>query len=55
MGKALDVEDVPRIRWLNDAESDLRKAGIRRWRQKAEDMEEWHSHLNVVPDPTVGL
>lgn len=38
----------PRIRWLDEAESDLQKAGIRRWHQKAEDREEWHPSLNVV-------
>ena len=33
----------PRLRWLNDVEDDLRKLGVKRWRTKALDREEWAS------------
>jgi transcription termination factor 2 len=33
----------PRLRWINDAEDDLRKLGVKRWRAKALDREEWAS------------
>jgi hypothetical protein len=31
----------PRLRWINDVEDDLRKLGVKRWRKKALDKEEW--------------
>ena len=31
----------PRKRWLGDLEEDLRKLGVKGWRRKAEDLEEW--------------
>jgi len=31
----------PRLRWINDVEGDLRKLGVKRWRTKALDREEW--------------
>jgi len=33
----------PRLRWINDVEYDLRKVGVKRWRMKALDREEWAS------------
>jgi hypothetical protein len=33
----------PRLRWINDVEDDLRKLGVKRWRRKALDREEWAS------------
>jgi hypothetical protein len=31
----------PRLRWINDVEDDLRKLGVKRWKMKALDREEW--------------
>jgi cobyric acid synthase len=31
----------PRLRWINDVEEDLRMFGVKRWRKKALDREEW--------------
>ena len=33
----------PKLRWINDVEDDLRKLGVKRWRKKALDREEWAS------------
>jgi hypothetical protein len=33
----------PRLRWINDVEDDLRKLGVKRWRAKALDREDWTS------------
>jgi len=33
----------PRLKWINDVEDDLRKLGVKRWRTKALDREEWAS------------
>jgi hypothetical protein len=33
----------PRLRWINDVEVDLRKLGVKLWRAKALDREEWAS------------
>jgi hypothetical protein len=35
----------PRLRWINDVEDDLRNLGVKRWRTKALDREEWASIL----------
>jgi hypothetical protein len=32
-----------RLRWINDVEDNLRKLGVKRWRTKALDREEWAS------------
>jgi hypothetical protein len=31
----------PRLRWINDVEEDLRILGVKRWRRKALEREEW--------------
>jgi hypothetical protein len=31
----------PRLRWLNDVEDDLRMLGVKRWRRKALERQEW--------------
>jgi hypothetical protein len=33
----------PRFRWINDVEEDLRMSGVKRWRRKALEREEWDS------------
>ena len=33
----------PRLGWINDVEDDLRALGVKRWRTKALDREEWAS------------
>ena len=33
----------PRLRWLEDAEKDLREMKVKTWRQKIVDREEWAS------------
>jgi hypothetical protein len=33
----------PRFRWIDDVEDDLRKLGVKQWRAKALDREEWAS------------
>jgi len=33
----------PRPRWVDNVEDDLRKLGVKRWRAKALDREEWTS------------
>ena len=33
----------PRLRWTDDVEDNLRKLGVKRWRAKALDREEWAS------------
>ena len=32
-----------RLRWINDVEDDLRKLGVKRWRTKALERQEWAS------------
>jgi len=33
----------PRLGWINDVEDDLRKLGVKQWRTKALNKEEWVS------------
>jgi hypothetical protein len=43
----------PRKRWLDDLEEDIRKLGVKGWRRKAEDREEW-KHVVKKPRPYMG-
>jgi hypothetical protein len=38
-------EGRPRLKWLDDEEEDLRETGVRRWRTKAVDRNEWQRIL----------
>jgi hypothetical protein len=42
----------PRLRWTDDVEDDLRKLGIKRWRMKALDRDEWAS---IIKEPKTKL
>jgi hypothetical protein len=44
----------PRKRWLDDLEEDLRKLGVKGWRRKAEDREEWR-HVAKKAEVLQGL
>jgi hypothetical protein len=33
----------PRLRWINDVEDNLRRLGVKQWRMKALDRQEWAS------------
>ena len=33
----------PTLRWIDDVEDDLRKLGVKQWRRKALDRQEWVS------------
>jgi len=33
----------PRLGWINDVEDELRKLGVKRWKTKALEREEWAS------------
>jgi hypothetical protein len=38
----------PKLRWLDFVEDDLKTLGVRRWRKRVEDHEEWAIILNEV-------
>jgi hypothetical protein len=38
----------PRLRWIDDVESDLRNMSVKRWRSRALDRTEWAS---IVREP----
>jgi hypothetical protein len=44
----------PRLRWLNDVEDDLRKLGVKRWRTKELEREEWASIVKVAKAKLIG-
>jgi hypothetical protein len=44
----------PRKRWLDDLEEDLRNPGVKGWRRKAEDREEWR-HVVKKAEVLYGL
>mgnify|MGYP000704616539 CR=1 FL=1 len=35
----------PKLQWFNDAQDNIRKRGIKRWRSKAQDRQEWMTVL----------
>jgi hypothetical protein len=35
----------PSARWLESVETDLRKMGVKNWRRKAQDREQWRTIL----------
>ena len=45
----------PRLRWLDDVQSDITKAGIKRWRQKALERDDWLAVLKEVKAKLKGL
>jgi len=45
----------PRLRWINDVEDDLRKFGVKRWRTKALDRDEWASIIREAKAKLKGL
>jgi hypothetical protein len=42
----------PRLRWIDNVEDDLRKLGIKRWRIKVLDRDEWTS---IIPEAKAKL
>ena len=44
----------PRLRWIDDVEDDLRKLGVKRWRAKALDREEWASIMREAKTKLTG-
>jgi hypothetical protein len=44
----------PRLRWINDVEDDLRKLGVKRWRTKVLEREEWASIIQGAKDKLKG-
>jgi len=45
----------PGLRWINDVEDDLRKLGVKRWRTKTLDREEWASIIREAKAKLKGL
>ena len=45
----------PRLRWINDAEDDLRKLRVKQWRTEALDREEWASIIREAKAKLKGL
>jgi hypothetical protein len=45
----------PRLRWLDDLEADLRSMGVKRWRTKVLNREEWVSIMKEAKAKLKGL
>jgi transcription termination factor 2 len=45
----------PRLRWINNVEDDLRELGVKRWRTKALEREEWASIIKEAKAKLKGL
>ena len=45
----------PKLRWINDVEDDLMELGVKRWRTKALDREEWASIVRIFRKWDVGV
>jgi hypothetical protein len=45
----------PRLRWLDDVEADLRSMGVKRWRTKVFNREEWASIIKEAKAKLKGL
>jgi len=45
----------PRLRWINGVEGDLRKYGVKRWRTKTLNSEEWASIIREAKAKLKGL
>jgi hypothetical protein len=40
---AIRRRERPKMRWLDDVSTDLRKMGVNEWRDRARDREAWRS------------
>jgi hypothetical protein len=45
----------PRLRWLDDVEEDLRSMGVKRWKTKVLNREEWASTTKEAKAKLKGL
>jgi hypothetical protein len=47
-GKGIRKRGKPRTRWIDNAEDDLRKMGIKTWRLRTTDRKEWRGICEVA-------
>jgi hypothetical protein len=50
-----EKEGGPRLRWIDDVETDLRNLGVKRWRSSALDGTEWASIVRKAKAKLKGL